>query len=87
MMIHHVVTIGLLAFSWVLNFVRIGSLVLVIRDAADSWLSVSYSNLLSLHYVLLLLTARNKEFAVSCIIIKHGQNSLAKDNHHAQLHN
>ena len=35
MMIHHVVTILLLTFSWTVNFVRIGTLVLVIHDFAD----------------------------------------------------
>ena len=40
MMVHHVATIVLMYFSWVLNFVRVGSLVLVVHDAADSWLSV-----------------------------------------------
>ena len=37
---HHVATIVLLYFSWILNFVRIGSLVLIVHDAADTWLSV-----------------------------------------------
>lgn len=40
MMVHHVATIVLMYFSWVLNFVRVGSLVLIVHDAADSWLSV-----------------------------------------------
>ena len=40
MMVHHVATIVLLYFSWILNFVRVGSLVLVVHDAADTWLSV-----------------------------------------------
>ena len=35
MFVHHVVTIMLLAFSWTCNFVRIGTLVLVIHDFAD----------------------------------------------------
>ena len=42
MMIHHAATILLMYFSWVLNFVRIGTLVLVVHDAADTWLSVNY---------------------------------------------
>ena len=41
MTVHHIATIVLLYFSWVLNFVRIGSLVLVVHDSADTWLSVS----------------------------------------------
>lgn len=35
MLIHHIVTILLLTFSWTVNFVRIGTLVLVIHDFAD----------------------------------------------------
>lgn len=35
MFIHHLVTILLLTFSWACNFVRIGTLVLVIHDFAD----------------------------------------------------
>lgn len=35
MLIHHLVTILLLTFSWACNFVRIGTLVLVIHDFAD----------------------------------------------------
>ena len=48
MMVHHVATIGLLSFSWVSNWVRAGSLVLLVHDAADSWLSVSCSFFLNL---------------------------------------
>lgn len=35
MLIHHIVTLLLLTFSWTVNFVRIGTLVLVIHDFAD----------------------------------------------------
>lgn len=35
MLVHHIVTILLLTFSWTVNFVRIGTLVLVIHDFAD----------------------------------------------------
>jgi len=35
MFIHHIVTIMLLTFSWTCNFIRIGTLVLVIHDFAD----------------------------------------------------
>ena len=40
MTVHHVATIVLMYFSWILNLVRAGSLVLVVHDAADTWLSV-----------------------------------------------
>ena len=43
MMIHHMATISLLYFSWAVNFVRIGTLVLVVHDIADIPLSVSCS--------------------------------------------
>lgn len=41
MVVHHFATITLMYFSWVLNFVRIGTLVLAVHDAADTWLAVS----------------------------------------------
>lgn len=39
LVIHHVATIILLYFSWFMNFVRVGTLVLVAHDAADPWLA------------------------------------------------
>ena len=41
MTIHHLITISLLLFSFTNNFLRIGTLVLVVHDAADSLLAVS----------------------------------------------
>ncbi|CAF5022907.1 unnamed protein product, partial [Rotaria sp. Silwood1] len=38
MFLHHVATIMLLSFSYIANYVRVGSLVLVIHDCADYWL-------------------------------------------------
>ena len=35
MIVHHVATIALLYFSWIMNFVRIGTLVLIVHDVAD----------------------------------------------------
>lgn len=40
MFLHHVATIMLLSFSWVCNLHRVGTLVLVIHDSADSLLDV-----------------------------------------------
>jgi len=40
MFLHHIATICLLSFSYIINFVRIGSLVLVVHDCADYWLEV-----------------------------------------------
>ncbi|PAV65729.1 hypothetical protein WR25_19686 [Diploscapter pachys] len=37
-MIHHIVTIALLSTSWAINFVRVGTLVLVSHDVADIFL-------------------------------------------------
>lgn len=42
MFIHHVVTLLLLALSWVCNLHRVGSLVLVVHDCADIFLDVSW---------------------------------------------
>ena len=41
MMIHHVVTIILLYFSWVTNFPRLGCVIILIHDVADSPMAVS----------------------------------------------
>jgi hypothetical protein len=38
MFIHHIATISLLSFSYIVNFVRVGTLVLVVHDAGDYWL-------------------------------------------------
>lgn len=37
---HHIITIGLLSFSWTINFVRVGTLVLLCHDIADIPLEV-----------------------------------------------
>ncbi|CAG5126840.1 unnamed protein product, partial [Candidula unifasciata] len=41
MIMHHLVTILLIYFSWACNFVRVGSLVLVVHDVADPWLNIA----------------------------------------------
>ncbi|XP_059148674.1 ceramide synthase 5-like [Physella acuta] len=41
MVVHHLVTILLIYFSWACNFVRVGSLVLVVHDFADPWLNIA----------------------------------------------
>ena len=38
--IHHLATIALMWFSWTNNLVRMGSLILVVHDAADGWMEV-----------------------------------------------
>ena len=40
-LVHHVAAISLIFISWVVNFVRIGSLVLLIHDWADVFLDLS----------------------------------------------
>ncbi|BFZ01301.1 hypothetical protein BsWGS_04340 [Bradybaena similaris] len=41
MVIHHVATLLLMSLSWINNFVRIGTLVLVVHDAVDSWMEAA----------------------------------------------
>lgn len=42
MFIHHMITILLMALSWVCNLHRVGSLVLLVHDCADIFLEVMY---------------------------------------------
>ena len=46
MVLHHIVTITLIYFSWAVNMVRVGSLVIVVHDIADPWLNVSIVTLI-----------------------------------------
>lgn len=42
MFVHHICTICLLSFSWICNFHRIGTLVLLTHDCGDIFLEVTY---------------------------------------------
>ena len=64
MIVHHVATVVLLYFSWVMNFVPVGTLVLLVHDAADSWLAVSYSNPLRTIMCLSIGTPKNNKFSI-----------------------
>lgn len=39
--IHHIATLTLLSFSWISNYIRIGTLVMALHDSADILLEVS----------------------------------------------
>lgn len=41
MFLHHIITLSLLSFSLMCNFIRIGSLIIVLHDTADSWLELA----------------------------------------------
>ena len=41
MVVHHVVTLLLLTFSWMVNFTRIGALVLAVHDGCDVFLQLA----------------------------------------------
>nr|XP_022309189.1 ceramide synthase 5-like isoform X1 [Crassostrea virginica] len=41
MVVHHLVTMALMYFSWVCNFVRVGTLVLLVHDAVDYWMAAA----------------------------------------------
>ena len=40
-LVHHIITILLMAFSWSCHFIRIGTLVLILHDCADPWLELA----------------------------------------------
>jgi hypothetical protein len=40
-MIHHVATVGLLVYSYYLNFTRIGVMVMLVHDASDVFLEAA----------------------------------------------
>lgn len=48
-------TLTLLSFSWISNFVRIGTLVMVVHDSSDILLEVSAVVVLALVRVLILM--------------------------------
>ncbi|CAG5119113.1 unnamed protein product [Candidula unifasciata] len=61
MIMHHLATILLVYFSWACNFVRGGSLILVLHDAADPWLNITkmfkyakYQTMCEISFVILL---------------------------------
>ncbi|KAL3831740.1 hypothetical protein ACJMK2_023454 [Sinanodonta woodiana] len=41
MVVHHIVTILLIYFSWTINFIHVGTLVLLVHDAADYWMAAA----------------------------------------------
>ena len=40
MVLHHIITILLIYFSWAVNMVRVGSLVILVHDIADPWINL-----------------------------------------------
>lgn len=70
MFLHHISTIILICFSWVVNLTRIGSLVLLVHDCADIFLEAAkmarYGGYQKLFYSLFIV------FAVVWIITRLG---------------
>lgn len=38
--IHHLAALSLMSFSWCANYIRSGTLVMIVHDVADIWLEV-----------------------------------------------
>lgn len=38
--IHHVATITLISFSWLVNYIRAGTLIMIVHDASDYLMEV-----------------------------------------------
>lgn len=80
-MIHHIATLTLLSFSWISNYIRIGTLVMAVHDSADILLEVSavftsvhvQANLCDVIISAGVLLAENCDFALSqfCSIPYH----------------
>lgn len=47
--IHHLATLVLLSFSWCANYIRVGTLVMLIHDASDVFLEVSLGHMFGGH--------------------------------------
>lgn len=71
MFLHHWVAIGLLTFSYSVNMVRVGSLVICLHDAADFWLEVSISALFCLLLVLVLNSFHYQSHLYPVIFLKY----------------
>jgi ceramide synthetase len=73
MFIHHIATISLLSFSYIVNFVRVGTLVLIIHDCGDYWLEVRDKNSMIFIYIFIFSrvqkwqnTHEHKKYVIHC---------------------
>lgn len=73
--IHHTATLTLLSFSWISNFIRIGTLVMAVHDCSDILLEVSVFFCYTCTYWITIYES-NYFFVMICLCLSYCKNEL-----------